>query len=110
MPPAPYPARKGLVRASVPPPFLTPAERGRGQRSAANPTARVQTPISESGMIPIFEAGRNGVPQPGAEEIPPASQKAVMAVLRTVSVTPQRLTGLNAFPNFKNRALPSVKL
>ncbi len=53
------------------PPFLTPAERGRGQRSAANPTARVQTPISESGLIPIFEAGRNGVPQLGAEEIPP---------------------------------------
>ena len=32
--PAPHPARKGLVRASVPAPFLTPAERGRGQHSA----------------------------------------------------------------------------
>lgn len=32
--PAPHPARKGLVRASVPAPFLTPAERRRGHRSA----------------------------------------------------------------------------
>ena len=32
--PAPDKARKGLLRASVSAPFLTPAERGRGQRSA----------------------------------------------------------------------------
>gem|GEM_PF-3270104 len=49
-PPAPYPARKGLLRASIPAPLLRPAKLGRGQHFELTLSPLAQNLILEFGF------------------------------------------------------------